>query len=246
MVSRSEALVGGSRLAAKLDISWLPAGALMVWTLGSALFPALVPELPPAQYWWMAAAGTAGVLASIALREAAQAAAARRLGVPRSDVRLFVFAELSAVPAKPATVGREALVAMAGALVSLTLCAFLLLLLFQGVDRETALALAGVLFFLGGLNAALAIANLLPLNPLGGWRIAYAALLRWTGRRNALLAILGTGGLTGLALAAAGLWLLWTGSIHSGIWALLIGLIFLQTNAAAYRTRPLPSNQSKA
>jgi Zn-dependent protease len=246
MVSRSATLVGGSRLAARLDITWLPLGALLAWTLGSALFPALVPELPPAQYWWMAAAGTAGVLASIALREAVQAAAARRFAVPRSDVRLLVFAELSAIPAKPATIGREALVATAGALVSLTLCAFLLLLLFQGVDREKALALAGVLFFLGGLNAALAIANLLPLYPLGGWRTGFAALLRWTGRRKALLTILVAGGIAGLALAAAGLWLLWTGAIHSGIWALLIGLIFLQTNAAAYRTRPLPSDQSKA
>ena len=186
----------------RLDLSWF---------VGLAVVVALSREL-----WTPAVAGAAavgwsvafavGFFACVLVHELAHALAARTVGVATTEVRLFVFGGVARIAGEPADPGAEALVAMAGPLVSVTLAGLLALAAGQVAGPPGDLL---AWLFLG--NLVVAAFNLLPGFPLDGGRVARALVWRLTGRRllatrvtaalgRALAAILVLGG------AAAALW----------------------------------------
>jgi Zn-dependent protease len=180
----------------RLDLSWF---------VGLAVVVALSREL-----WAPALAGVAavawsvlfavGFFACVLVHELAHALVARSVGVPTTEIRLFVFGGVARIAGEPADAGGEALVAMAGPLASVTLAGLLAL---------AGWGLAGpagdLLVWLSMGNLVVAAFNLLPGFPLDGGRVARALVWRLTGRRllaTRLTALLGR--VLGAVLVAAG------------------------------------------
>jgi Zn-dependent protease len=158
----------------RLDLSWF-AGLLLFVAVSRELW---AEDLPGPTAALLAVAFSLAYFASVLVHELAHALAARALGVPTAEIRLFVFGGVARIRGEPAEAGGEALMAMAGPLASVTLAG--LLALAADATRGSAADLLGLLF---AGNLVLAAFNLLPGFPLDGGRIARALLWRATGRR---------------------------------------------------------------
>jgi Zn-dependent protease len=116
--------------------------------------------------------------ASVLAHELSHALAARVLGVPTAEITLFVFGGVARITSEPPTPGGEALMAMAGPLLSVTLGG-----LFALAAELASGAVADLLSLLALANGVLGVFNLLPGFPLDGGRVARAAVWRLSGRR---------------------------------------------------------------
>jgi len=214
----------------RVDASWLFIAALLTWSLAAGVFPAAVPGLPAATYWWMGAAGCLGLFASVVLHELAHSLVARRHGIHMHGITLFIFGGVAEMQDEPSGPRAEFLTAVVGPVSSLLLAAGLF-----GLSRVAAgtwpAAVTAVLEYLGTLNFILAAFNLIPGFPLDGGRILRAALWGWKGSlRRATRISARIGGWVGIGLAALGILQLFTGNPIGGMWWVLIG-VFLR-NAA--------------
>jgi Zn-dependent protease len=171
----------------RLDLSWF-AGLALFTTLSRELW---APAVTGAAAVALSAAFALAFFGSVLVHELAHALAAGALGVPTTEIKLFVFGGVARIAGEPAEPGGEALVAMAGPLASVVLAGLL------GLAGSVAGGGAGELLtwlFVG--NLAVAGFNLLPGFPLDGGRVARALVWRLTGRRllaTRVTALLGRG-----------------------------------------------------
>lgn len=207
-----------------LDASWLAIAALVAWTLAEGVFPALVPGLDAAWYWSMAVAGAAGLGVSIIFHETAHALVARRYGIGIQGITLFVFGGVAEMEAEPESPLGEFLMALAGPVASFILAGTFFLLVQWIGQYEGLEAVAGVASYLGFLNLALGIFNLVPAFPLDGGRMLRAALSGWGhdvvwATRIAAY----SGDLFGILLIVLGVLAFLRGDLIGGVWRFLIG-----------------------
>lgn len=209
----------------RVNVGWGAAAvvALIGWSLSTGVFPAAFPGFAGGAYW-VAGLATAGLfLASVLAHELGHALVARQAGLRVEDVTLWIFGGVARIHGdapNPATALR---IAAVGPLTSLALAlgfglaaAALPVLGLGGLPAAVALWLAG-------MNAVLAVFNLLPGAPLDGGRILRALLWRRHGDRvRAAVTAASAGRVIGLGLVAAGVAQLFLGS-GSGIWNALVG-----------------------
>jgi Zn-dependent protease len=162
----------------------------------------LAPGASGATSWLLAAVIAGGFLLSALAHELGHAVAARRAGLPGGPVVVYVFGG-AAGPELEATHPRdEALIALAGPLVSLAIGAavvgiFLVTLLIGGPTEGAVSTIGRIAVVLGALNLLLGLVNLLPAYPLDGGRVVRAIAWQRSGDAS-----------TGLRVAAAsGRWL---------------------------------------
>ncbi|HXZ01847.1 MAG TPA: site-2 protease family protein [Stellaceae bacterium] len=219
----------------KIDASWLLLAVLVVWTLAAGVFPVLTPGLARESYWWMAVAGAAGLFASVIFHEMAHALVARRYGIPIRGITLFIFGGVAEMDGEPETARSEFLMALAGPAASLALA--LALLFLAGWGRETMPpAESGILRYLGIINGALALFNLIPAFPLDGGRMLRAVL--WQRRGDIVEATriaAGAGNFFGIALIALGVLGVVSGDFVGGMWRFLIGMFLRGAAEASYQ-----------
>ncbi len=167
----------------------------------------------------VAVAGALGYFASLILHELGHALVARRLGIPIAGIDLWFFGGLSQMRREPQSAGEELKIAAAGPAVTLALFGLCLAaaaalassgsvtdvaLTRQGFTTTPALALIG---WLGFINAALFLFNVIPAFPLDGGRMARAAIWWRTGDRNRATQGTGRSGQAfALVLGLFGLW----------------------------------------
>ncbi len=169
----------------RLDLSWFA---------GLAIVVALSREL-----WAPAVTGAAAVLWSgafavaffgcVLAHELAHAVVARAVGVPTTEIRLFIFGGVARIAGEPADPGDEALVAMAGPLASVILAGLL-----DPASWTVAGPPGDLLAWLFVGNLVVAGFNLLPGFPLDGGRVARALIWRLTGRRLLATRVAALGG----------------------------------------------------
>jgi Zn-dependent protease len=167
-----------------IDLSWLITMVLAVAATHSLWRPlAGVAAAGVSVAFWLV------FFASVVAHELAHALVARALGILTADITLFVFGGTARITAEPDDAGDEALIAMAGPLVSVTIAGVGLLLgeLLPGTVGE-------FVFLLGLANLVLALFNLLPGFPLDGGRVVRALLWRAGGRRMSATRIAAWGG----------------------------------------------------
>lgn len=219
-----------------VDASWLLIATLIAWTLAVAVFPTVIQGLDAVTYWWMAIAGTIGLLFSIVFHETAHSLVARRYGIEIRGITLFVFGGVAEMPGEPGSARAEFLMALAGPVSSLALSAALL-------ASSTAIeavggprTITGVVGYLGGLNLILGLFNLVPAFPLDGGRMLRAALWAWwqdVARATRVAAAAGNG--FGLLLIALGVFEVLRGDFIGGMWQFLIGMFLRAAASAGYR-----------
>ncbi|MEY7971826.1 M50 family metallopeptidase [Saccharomonospora xinjiangensis] len=179
-------------------------GSLLVVVLYTPLVSRLLPGADIALSAVLAGAFAVLLGMSVLAHELGHCVVALRLGVPVRRVRLFLLGGLSEVARSPRRPGQEALIAVAGPLVSLVL-ALVCWLLLLAVPEDGAVWL--LVAQCAVANAAVGVFNLLPGLPLDGGRLLRAGIWAVHGGRSTGTRVAVAGG----ALVAVGLlgWALW-------------------------------------
>src|SRR5262245_48410205 len=120
--------------------------------------------------------------ASIVVHEAAHALVARRYGITTTSIDLWALGGMARLEKEPTTPRAEGWIAAAGPLASLLLGVIGIGGAFVLHAADAPLDLLRVFAWVGLVNAALGIFNLLPGSPLDGGRIVRA--VRWSQHGN--------------------------------------------------------------
>lgn len=209
------------------------------WITAAILFAALYAQLAPEQTGLgaavvvgLAAITTVGFLASIVAHELAHAVLARFLGLGVHGVSVFYLGGVTQLVSEPEEPAEELAIAVAGPLTNLTIGAGLIAL---GASVGTEEVAGVLLTFLGEINAAIGLFNLLPGHPLDGGALLRAGLWYRTGDRLRAARITGLIG-QGLALLMIGVGIIGTfrpgGAGGSYLWLAVVGM-FMFTAARA-------------
>jgi Zn-dependent protease/predicted transcriptional regulator len=220
----------------RLDPSWFILFFLILWTLGAGFFPETTPDLSVSTHALMAVAGTVLFFASLLLHEISHSLVARAKGIPMKGITLFVFGGLAHTSREPDDANDELQIAAIGPVVSLILGGLFLVIAAFGRGLEWSPAVYEVAQYLGFINVALAVFNLVPGYPLDGGRIFRALAWRYTDDLGRATRWATTGGRwVGLALIVLGILDALAGALLSGIWLLLIGMFLRGASGAAMR-----------
>jgi len=217
-----------------INWTWLIVFALIVWSLAVAVFPDQNPRLGDGTYLVMAFVAAIAFFASILLHELGHAVQARREGMEIEGITLWLFGGVATFKGMFPSAGAEFRIAIAGPLVSLALgLAFVgAAALITGAD-----SVDGVAAWLGYINLALLVFNLLPALPLDGGRVLRSAL--WAARddfASATRTAAGIGRGFGYLFIAGGVALFFWADATSGLWLAFIGWFLLgaASGEAAY------------
>jgi Zn-dependent protease/CBS domain-containing protein len=221
--------IAGIRIT--LHPTWVIVALLIALTLSAGLLPSNFPGWHPLLY---AAAG-AGVamlfFASVLAHELSHALVARRFGIGVHDITLFIFGGAANMDREADTPREEALISLAGPACSLVvggvLLGFFVLLQHNPVGA--------IVLWLGAMNLALGLFNVIPAFPMDGGRVLRAALWRWRGDRFAATRSAATiGRYFGYLLIVVGVW--WALSDLGNLWLALVGW-FISSAAGATVTQ---------
>jgi Zn-dependent protease/CBS domain-containing protein len=207
--------------------------ALLMWTLATGVFPETNPGLGDNTYFAMAVVSALAFFASILLHELGHAVQAGRDGMEIDGITLWLFGGVARFTGMFPSPGAEFRIAIAGPLVSAALGGgFVGLSLLGGLPESV----SAVCAWLGFINLALLVFNLLPALPLDGGRMLRAGLWRWKGDlRSATRLAAGGGRVISLALIGVGVALFVLQGTFSGLWFAVIGWFLLQASAAESR-----------
>ena len=216
-----------------INWTWLVVFALIVWSLATAVFPDQNPGLGDGVYITIAVVAAVLFFASILLHELGHAVQARREGLEIEGITLWLFGGVAQFKGSFPSAGAEFRIAIAGPLVSLALGLGFVgaALLVSGTPEVDA-----VVAWLGYINLALLVFNLLPALPLDGGRVLRSALwgargdFRWATRVAA-----GIGRAFGFLFIGLGLVMFFFANAASGVWLAFIGWFLLGAASAEAR-----------
>jgi Zn-dependent protease len=225
-----------------VDWSWVFTFALAAWTLFSVADRWLGVRRP-IELALLSGAAALGLFASLVAHEVAHALAARACGVPVERLTLFLFGGITDVERDPASPHSEAIAALVApltnALVGGAFLALAVVLEARGPATGATPMLDFLVLWLGAVNLAIAVWNLLPAFPLDGGRLVRAAIWRATGDvERATRVAAWCGQLVGWLLVLLGVALA-LGGVHGlgvvgGLWIALVGWFLASAAAQAY------------
>jgi len=222
--------IGGVEV--RVNWSWLVIFALIVWSLTDGVFPSQNPGLSDGTYLAMAVVAAVLFFASLLLHELGHAWQARREGMEIDGITLWLFGGVSQFKTRFPSAGAELRIALAGPLVSLLLGVVFVLIALAGLPS----AVDGVAAWLGYINLALLVFNLIPALPLDGGRVLRAALWRIRGDlawATRVATDIGRG--FGYLFIGLGIAMFIFQGSFSGAWLAFIGWFLLQAATAEAR-----------
>ena len=226
-----------------VDPSWFFVLFLIIWSL-SGYYQA-EDRFSDGTAFVLAAVSALLFFLSVLLHELGHAFEARRSGIGITGIDLWMFGGVAKLERDSNSPGEEFRVAVAGPAVTLLIAVVCWIagaaiaggadsanaLLFDAAPDDEVLAVIG---YLGFVNIALLLFNLIPGFPLDGGRIARAIAWKVTGSRTRATRFAGTLG-RGFAflMIGAGVLLAMTGALVSGIWLGIIGVFLNQAARGA-------------
>ena len=206
-------------------------GFLLVSTLTGTVLPSFAPGLSGAAYLLAALSTAALFLGSIVAHELGHSIVAQRNDIEVRGITLFALGGVASLEREPDNPGAAARIALAGPAVSVGLGVVSLAL--AGLVSATigGTLVVAAFTWLGIINLALAVFNMVPALPLDGGRVLQAALWKRNGQRHqATISAAKLGRWIGLAIVVFGLWQFAT--TGNGLWTALIGLFVITTAKA--------------
>jgi len=227
-----------------VDWSWFFVLFLIIWMLSGYYRDLLGDAQSDLTPFLLAVVSAFAFFASILLHELGHAVVAIRNGIGISHITLWMFGGIAGLEKDSRTAGEEFRIAAAGPAVTLIITVLCLgagaladggqfwdaTRFDEGADISGAVA---VLAWIGNINAAILLFNLLPAFPLDGGRIARAIAWKVTGdreRATGFAARLGQG--FAFLFIGIGIALLLAGYVITGIWLAVIGWMLGQSARA--------------
>jgi Zn-dependent protease len=210
--------------------------ALIAAGLSAGQFPRAYPDHAMAAYVAAGIGAAVVFLLGLLAHEVSHAVIAKRNGIAVKGITLWLFGGVAELQGEADSPGAELRIAGIGPLVSLVIGGIFggiaALLAAGGADNLA----VGALAWLGGINVALAVFNILPAAPLDGGRLLRAALWKWRGDRTWAAVISARAGrVLGWLLIAFGLIQFLLGAAAGGLWLALIGWFLLGAAGAEER-----------
>jgi Zn-dependent protease/predicted transcriptional regulator len=217
-----------------IDGSWLIIFALVTWTLAGHYFPAQHPQNPALFNWALGMVASLLFFASVLAHELGHSLVARGQGEEVHRITLFIFGGMAHIGGEPDRPLKEFLIAVVGPLTSLALslvagAAWWLL-------RDSSPSFASLFRYLGLINLALAVFNVIPGFPLDGGRILRALI--WGLTKNFRLATRVasfSGKVVAVLLIFWGIRLIFSGFALNGVWTIFIGWFLYNAALSSYR-----------
>lgn len=210
--------------------SWFVILTLLTFTLATGFFPRTYEGWGLVTTWTVALSATLLLFVSVLAHEFGHSLVAKAQGIPVKSITLFLLGGVASLEREASSPGREAVMAAAGPLVSLTIGAasWGVAWVLPGPQQVEA-----VLLYLGVANLALAIFNLLPGFPLDGGRVL-RALLWWRARdfTKATRQAAAVGQVVASGFIVLGVLQVLFGAGLGGLWLALIGWILIQAARA--------------
>ncbi len=222
--------VGGVEIG--INWTWIGIFALIVWSLAAVQFPRDAPGRSWTVYCAMAVVATAAFFASLILHELGHAFQARREGVRIEGITLWLFGGVAKIVGEIPSAGAEFRIAIAGPAVTLVIGGVCIL---AAVTLPLPGAAESVIAWLGYINAALLLFNLLPALPLDGGRVLRAALWARSGDlSSATRRAARVGTVLAAVLIGVGIFEVLGGAV-TGLWLAVIGWFVLEAGRAEER-----------
>ncbi|MGC1732876.1 MAG: site-2 protease family protein [Pseudonocardiaceae bacterium] len=198
--------------------------AIIAWGLATSRFPVAYPQYDTGAYIAAAVLTAVAFFASLLAHELSHALVARRNGLQVADITLWLFGGVARLSGEAGNPGAELRIAGVGPLVSLLLgVVFFVVAELLQVSGYHGLVLAGFAW-LGGINIALAVFNVIPAAPLDGGRVLRSIIWWRTGDRlKAMRWSSRAGQVFGWVLIALGLMTFFTRGDLGGLWLTFIG-----------------------
>jgi len=225
-------------ISIRLHYSWFIIFALITWALAANYFPAVHPT------WSLTLKIGAGLITSllffgsVLLHELMHSLVALKEGIPIQSITLFILGGVSQMTSEPGSAKDEFRMAGAGPLSSLILGGIFFGIYFglKGYSNEAAQFAAAIAYYLGLINVALGIFNLIPGFPLDGGRVLRSLIWWRNGNlKKATRISSNIGRVVGFILIFGGIWLIFTGNFFNGIWLALIGWFLESAALGSYR-----------
>lgn len=218
----------------RLDFSWFLVLILMTWTLSTGVFPT-VYGFAPQTSWVLGALSALLLFASVLVHEFSHAVVARQHGIEVHGITLFLFGGVAQLKDEPPSPKAEFLIAAIGPLTSLAIGAACLGLSLALPLTGAFRAAAAVFNYLGIVNVALALFNLIPGFPLDGGRLLRSAIWRFTGNiRTATQWSALSGQAFGWLIAGFGILRVLAGDL-GGLWLVFVGWFLSRAAQSAYQ-----------
>jgi Zn-dependent protease/predicted transcriptional regulator len=220
----------------RIDYSWFIIFLLIFWTFSFASFPFNFPGFSSGVYIAMGLVSTILFFASLLAHELSHSLVARGRGIEIEGITLFIFGGVSKTRGEAKTPGDEFWIAVVGPITSLVIGVILWVIGAFGIRGGWSIPVAGSALYLGILNVALGVFNLIPGFPLDGGRVLRSILWKTTGdmtRATYYSSIVGR--VIGYILIALGIVELVAVNVIGGIWLAVIGWFLRNAAVASYR-----------
>jgi Zn-dependent protease/predicted transcriptional regulator len=226
-----------SGIAIGLHYSWFIIAILIVLSLADH-FHTVSPHWSETVVW--SAAVVTGVLFFLALllHELAHSLLAKAWGLRVREITLFALGGVSQIESEASDAKSEFWIAIAGPITSFVIGVVLLGVAWLGgwrVGREATTPVTAVLLWLGYINIALGVFNMIPGYPLDGGRVLRAAIwwiTRNSDRSTRLASQIGQG--VAFLFILLGLLRFFVGENFGGLWIAFIGWFLLDAARASY------------
>lgn len=227
----------------RIHFSWFLVFGIILLSLSDSVFPSMFPYWSDEKTLVVSAITALLFFASVVAHELAHSVVARLFKMQVSSITLFLLGGVANLAVEPPTAKAEFLMAGVGPLTSLIIGGIGLgiaslgdILLVNAPALEPVIAAAG---YLGYINIAVAVFNLVPGFPLDGGRVLRSAIWAWRKDRAQATRIAARGGQ--LVAGALVLYAIWSVSRNGaiGLWYLLIAYFLFNAASATLRQERL-------
>jgi Zn-dependent protease/CBS domain-containing protein len=213
-----------------VDLSWVFIFALIAWSLADPQGPLHRTDLGASGRIALGVLGSLLFFVSVLLHELSHSLMAQTRGVQVREIRLFIFGGVSVFEGEARDAPAETWIFVVGPLTSLVLGA---LLFGCGIALGPRSAIGALLEYLGYVNLALALFNILPAYPMDGGRVLHSIVWRVTGNRELASDIaIRVGRVFAGLIVALGIFEALAFNIGAGLWTTFIGWFLLQAGGA--------------
>ena len=220
-----------------LHYSWFIIAALIVFSL-SEHFRQVNPNWGTGQIWIAALFTGALFFLSLLLHELAHSLVAQARGLKVRAITLFALGGVSQFQDDATDAKTEFWVAIAGPIASMIIgfgCLAIALGLGWQRSTEPQTAVTGILVWLGYINIALAVFNMIPGFPLDGGRVLRSILWAITKNADRSTRIAArVGQVVAFLFILDGIWNFFSGSGFGGLWIAFIGWFLMDAAKASY------------